>query len=233
VDRQSLGEFGPFFAVDSHPAGTPPAAPWHPIRRLIDGSGALADRIGAVRAALAAGAGRPTGSVEPRVAASVAHLGLVARLLSPVVALAVRQHRLLDLDPDDTWWQPTLGGPFPLSVPDNNAAALPVAGLAAAVAGRVLDGPIRELTGATAALSVSTRILWGNVASALNGTVTAMPPQWTPRGRRLVAGLLGLPPLRGTASTAPGGGFRRRSCCLIYRVGSGLCGDCVLRGTVS
>ncbi|HEY3607545.1 MAG TPA: hypothetical protein VGL06_08600, partial [Pseudonocardiaceae bacterium] len=108
--------FGPFFAIETHPAGEPPRPPWRLMRELADDPAVLADRVRAVRTHLAAG--RPVDTVEPRVAASVAHLGLVARLVSPVLGAAATDRVVPDLDLRDTWWQPVLGGAFPLSVAD-------------------------------------------------------------------------------------------------------------------
>src|SRR5262249_47374010 len=131
-------------------------------------------RVAAVRAALAATSGQAPSAVEFRVAASVMYLGLVARLLSPTLAVAVISDGLLEFDLGNTWWQPVLGAPFPLSVPreaDTNATDhhLKPENLAGLLANRVVDGPIRELLQATITLSVSPRTLWGNVASAVNG----------------------------------------------------------------
>ena len=47
----------------------------------------------------------------------------------------------------------------------------------------------------------------------------------------LATGMLARPPLRGVGEYGPDRRFRRRSCCLLYRVpGAGLCGDCILAG---
>jgi len=78
-----LAALGPFFAVSSHLPETGPGPPWRPIRELTEPDGPLAGRIDEVRAALAGRAGRPAAQIEPRVAASVTHLGLVARLIAP------------------------------------------------------------------------------------------------------------------------------------------------------
>ncbi|HEX4701375.1 MAG TPA: (2Fe-2S)-binding protein, partial [Pseudonocardiaceae bacterium] len=147
------------------------------------------------------------------------HLGLVARLVSPALEVVVRQNAVLDIDLRHTWWQPVLGGPFPLSVADN-----PFPG-AETFASRILDGPVRTLGDAFAALSVSRRVLWGNVASALNGAASILAP-----ARTLVTRLLAQPPLADT-STIVDGRFLRRSCCLIYQAAAPLCGDCVLRSS--
>ena len=79
----------------------------------------LAERAAGVRAYLAAAGGQPPEAVEPRVAASVAHLGLAARLVSPALAAAVLHGRPLGCDLGAVRWQPALGGPVPLSLPDD------------------------------------------------------------------------------------------------------------------
>ena len=156
-----LTALGPFFAVSSHPPGAAPVPPWRP-QRLAGPSGPLSDRIASVRAALAARGGRPVAEVEPRVAASAVHLGLVARLVSPALGAAVLGYHV-DLRPDGLWWQDTAGGPVPLSVPAGDAAN----------PGEwdrpLLDEAVAPLTAAVARLvPVSGRVLWGNVAAAAN-----------------------------------------------------------------
>lgn len=195
---------------------------------LVRDPASLTSRIEGVRAALAQSAARPPDTVERRVAASVAHLGLVARLVSPVLGAAVTADTVPEPTLAAVWWQPVLGGPFPLSLPASTSHT--PQGTHALV-----HGPIRELTEAVAAgVSVSPRVLWGNVASAINGACTAIGTQRPTLGERaavLAGGLLGEPPLAGTTERA-GTGFRRRSCCLIYRLAPAgaapVCGDCVL-----
>jgi ferric iron reductase protein FhuF len=174
------------------------------------------------------------------VAASVAHLGLVARLVSPALAVAVTSDELLEVDLGSTRWQRVLGGAFPLSVQrdaDADASGQDASPerMAWLLARRVLEGPVRDLLEVTRALSVSPQVLWGNVASALNGAasmITASQPAWTNRARVITSLLLDQPPLRDTASASADGRFRRRSCCLIYRAAPNaagvVCGDCVL-----
>jgi FhuF-like iron-sulfur protein len=203
----------PFFAVETHPVGAAPRAPWRVMRELVDDPAVLADRVHAVRTRLAAG--RSVDAVEQRVAASVTHLGLVARLVSPALAAALTDSAVPDLDLRHTWWQPVLGGAFPLSVADTTASL-----------DQLLNGPVRTLVAATRPFSVSDQILWGNVASALYGAAAMIG------GRANVDQLMDRPPLRDTGTTVDGR-FRRRSCCLIYRAAPGrdgpVCGDCVLR----
>lgn len=239
-----LAVCGPFFAVETHTPDSPPQEPWHVMSELVEDPEVLMDRVLAVRAALAAAGGRPPDAVELRVAASVAHLGLVARLVCPALAVAVTSGVLLEVGLPSMRWQRVLGGAFPLSLPldagrdigdcAGNAGPTPQR-LAGLLARRVLDGPVRDLVEVTMLLSVSRRVLWGNVASAVNGAasmIAARRPAWADRARVMASSLLAQPPLRGTSVELAGGGFRRRSCCLIYRAApdaaGGVCGDCVL-----
>lgn len=233
-----LSAFGPFFALDTHSPDSPPRQPWRPMRELTDTPDVLAERVSGVRAHLARAGGLSPDDVELRVAASVTHLGLAARLISPVLALAVTQARVLDVTLDRTRWQPALGGPFPLSVPADALDAPTLtdrAELVERIRKGLLDGPIRELTEAASTLSVSGQVLWGNIASAVNGATTMIGkarPDLAADTQDIAALLLHRPPLDGTAGTPPGPGFRRRSCCLIYRAAphhaGPVCGDCVL-----
>jgi hypothetical protein len=247
-----VAALGPFFAIGTHPGDGRPAAPWRPMAELVEDPAVLRHRAEAVRGYLAAGAGRPPEALELRVGASVAQLGLVARLVSPAVGFAALYGGALAVPLGELRWQPVLGGGFPLSLPEEAlAAALEQPGtgpgpLADRLGAELLDGPVRALVEAVAGLSVSRQVLWGNVASAVNGAAAALAigaPGPVAARARILAGLLQRQPaLRGAsapsvpgAAAGRGGGFRRRSCCLIYRAappGAGgalpLCGDCVL-----
>lgn len=95
---------------------------------------------------------------------------------------------------------------------------------------------LAPLTAAVARLvPVSGRVLWGNVASAVNTAAAQVAGQrpdlaedaWLAAGR-----LFGSPWLRDERHP-PGPAFRRSSCCLFYRQPgnpSAVCGDCVLAG---
>jgi hypothetical protein len=241
---RDLAAFGPFFAVQTHTPGSLPREPWHAMRELAKNPDILRDRVDAVRAHLATASGGALHAVELRVAASVTHLGLVARLISPTLALAVTTGDLLELDPASTRWQRMLGGAFPLSIPLHtgtnnrgshaNPAPKPEY-LAHMLARQVLDGPVRDLVQATLPFSVSPRTLWGNVASAVNGAasmIATCQPVWADRSRMIASLLLDQPPLHNTSTTTISGAFRRRSCCLIYRAAphatATVCGDCIL-----
>jgi hypothetical protein len=111
--------------------------------------------------------------------------------------------------------------------------------LARQLADGVLRPVIEPIVAATAAgHSVSTWLLWGNVASGLAGAAgmigRAEPDLAEPAWRLIDALCADGGMLRGAGARTARSAFRRRSCCLIYRVGSdtastaALCGDCVL-----
>lgn len=264
--RAELARLGPFFALDSHPARSVPALPWRPFDELFRRSDALEARVAAVRGALARACGRSADTVELRVAASMAQLGLAGRLICPALGVAVLTGGLLDADPARMRWQPGAGSTVALSVPDDVLAsaagqdravtaagqdrAVTAAGqdravttqdaavLADALAANLLAGPVRALVEASRTFGVSEQLLWGNVASVVSGAaglIGGAAPGLAGRAQLITAGLLHLPPLRGThqggGTDGDRGTFRRRSCCLVYRLTDApgpVCGDCVL-----
>jgi hypothetical protein len=214
-----VGGWGPFFTLETHAPEAIPEPPWRPLTELIAGSSALAERVAGVRAHLTAGGGE----ISDRVAASVTHLGLAARLISPTFGAKIHSGQSLSLT--DAWWQPELGGAFPLSV-TGDLTGSPT---------ELLDN-LGHLVEAAAGFSLSDKVLWGNVASAVNGAVTMITqarPDLADRARAEAEDLLALRPLRTTWMRRPDGRFQRRSCCLIYRASptpsrQAVCGDCVL-----
>ena len=119
-----LAGFGPFFAVQTHHPSAEVAAPWQPLDTLLGSATVLAARISAVRDGLAAAAGCPASQIELRVAASVAQLGIAARLISPALGSAVLGVPL-GIDVGQARWIPAIGGPFPLSLALPGGAAPP------------------------------------------------------------------------------------------------------------
>ena len=229
--RGVLDDLGPFFEVSTHPPGMRPRPPWESLRTLTEPGGPLSGRIDATRAALASRGGRPAEEIELRVAASVTHLGLVARLIAPSMAAAATGHRL-GIQPGEIWWQDTLGGPVPLSVA---AAPRVVAADGPLEAQTLLDEVIAPLTAQTRRLiDVSSQVLWGNVASAINGAAAQVAARRPDLGRAswATATALFASPLLSRERQSPGPAFRRSSCCLIYRISAGdaraICGDCIL-----
>ena len=190
---------------------------------------------------------------EPRVAASVAHQGLAARLWSVALGCACLYGRLPDLDPRLLTWDPTAAAPDDLRLTEVRPLPGDPPADAAALAGAVLDAhlePLAALLHARHRLPLA--LLRGNTGSALAGTARELLRQAETRGRddiavraRALTGDLFTHPLlapTGTFTLAPAlaagptgtsaptpAGFRRRSCCLYYRApGGGLCGDCCL-----
>ncbi|MDX2972673.1 hypothetical protein, partial [Kribbella solani] len=162
-----IAALGPFFAVDQHAPGSPAEPPWHSMAELVDDPSVLRERITQTRAYLGAVSGQEPDAIEVRVAASVTHLGLVARLISPALAAAVLDNRVPILSLAQLHWQPVLGGAFPLSLPE-----LPPAtpdNLVERLQLELLNGPVAAVT---RAFEISAHILVGNVASALNGAAT-------------------------------------------------------------
>jgi ferric iron reductase protein FhuF len=147
--------------------------------------------------------------------------------------------------PGGLWWQDVTGGPVPLSVPvpwadGEHGTPLRDRGHAQSPGNwdrQLFDEVIAPVTAATAWLvPVSGRVLWGNVASAVNAAAAQAARQRPDLAREAwpaAARLLARPALR-TEPHPPGPAFRRASCCLLYRLAPGnpsaLCGDCVLRG---
>ena len=194
-----LAPFGPYFRVHWDELGIPPSA---------------AQRIRAVSAVL----GR---NVPERVNASVAHLDLVSRVLSPLVGAAVvagiglrpatvlvtagepipvLSHRVTTREPDQAW------------------------------AEEILRGPVAELDAAFHVSLDNGRIRKGNVVSAINGAggvLNTIAPEHIRRTEQIVGLFLNHPNLLDSWTAPP---FLRNSCCLIYQApGHGMCGDCALK----
>jgi hypothetical protein len=222
VMNNRLAALGPFFAVDVHQPMTTVTAPWLTFTELL---GDLDSRVQPVRSALALGGNRPEDDVELRVAASVAHLGVVARLLAPAIGAMALGEQGLSLDVADLRWQNQLGGPFPLSTVIRTGRS------------SVLQGDaVEALTlGFAGTYSLSGQVLWGNVGSAANsaaGLIGAARPELAPRARMAADTLLADHRVDG-GQLRSGEDFRRKSCCLLYRLTGdriAVCGDCVLAG---
>ncbi|MEU5533504.1 (2Fe-2S)-binding protein [Streptomyces sp. NPDC020362] len=168
---------------------------------------------------------------EPRVSASISQQGLAARLWSVALGCAAVYGRVPDLDPRLLRWDATATAPDDLWLIEVH----PLAGDAGTLADTVLHGHLEPLGEALRArYGVAAGLLWGNAGSALAGAARELD-RWAratgrgevaDRARALTDALLAHPLLR-TTGTRTGTAFRRRSCCLYYRVpGGGVCGDC-------
>lgn len=243
--RSELASLGPYFALEvidgtteadgrlETLTGGVDSAPWQPLSALVDDPQVLDARVRAVANAL-----RPfvatdvspsaAPAVPDRVAASVTHLGIVARLISPWLGARALGHPWTPLRSGELRWRDVLGGPLPLAVDLSHDVR----------ARRATD----ILTG-TAVEEITVRVIeryrlgdhvgWGNVASAANGAAMMLArhrADLADAAHRAADAILADARVEGGALRS-GEGFRRRSCCLIYRLTGGpasICGDCVL-----
>jgi hypothetical protein len=172
---------------------------------------------------------RRLGVSQNRVAVSIAQLGYAARLWSPSLACALRHGTVPDLR--GLQISAELPVRLRLARPRGWHAGQP--GLLAGLLYRtVVDGHLEPLAAGLDA-KVASGLLWGNAASAMAGAlgvIVRTSPELAGSARKLADLLLSTGRLRGTGGfTGPGLTFRRRSCCLYYRVPAGtMCGDCSL-----
>ena len=228
---QALGRFGPFFAVthiDATDGQSASGAGWLPLTAMVQDPGLLAGRIEAVRQALARPMpGMVTSGVPAQVAVSVTQLGLAARLVAVALAAAVDR---VSLPGAGLFFQDRLG-PYPLGLLTYETELGSEVGWPDKL--HDLAWPVTQLT--VDGYGLSARVAWGNVASALASAVRMIVSVDGAAGARaeLLAGrAFAIGELRGTGHVDDAGMFRRRSCCLIYRLATDpvFCGDCVLAG---
>jgi hypothetical protein len=207
--RQARG-ISPFFVLD---LGRP-GPEWHAGDALLAGD--------ALKTTLDVIAERYR-TTEPRVAASLFFLSYTARLLCPTVAAHVLGGPVPDIRPGNLWWHydPADGLRVRIDQPTTGP------GIAESLA------PVVEAIHDV--VPVARGLLWGNAASSMAGALRTLARTGTASAEDCVAlggRLFAEPPLRGTGEFVPFPGevaFRRRSCCLYYRLdGGGTCGDCPL-----
>lgn len=214
---REVADLGGFFSME---IGGPDDG-WHPVEDSY--ARGVPDLI-------AATAGR-YGTRELRIGASIVQLGHAARLWSPVLACAV-VHGIV---PDLRGLHRADEGPalrLPAAPTGWHAPERPhlTDVLYEVVVGRHLDALAAGLR-----VKVAPRLLAGNAASALaeaaRAVLVAREDLRDPLAA-LVGELLGTGRLAGTGEVlGPDLSFRRRSCCLYYRVPSGAkCEDCSLAG---
>jgi hypothetical protein len=211
---------GPFFTVDAGPA----VRGERPLTDLHTDPQPLRDRIAHVGGAL---------GCDERVAASLAFQGLAAQLVSAPYAAAVLHGVVPALTPATVSWRPAADGTWTLR---STATAL-ADGTALAP---LLDGLLAPLVAAVRAqVSVAEGLLWGNAAStvaAAKRLLVLQRPAAADRAAEVAQAVLTCGPFAGAGELLPphdpdrNWSFRRRSCCLYYRVpgSDGLCDDCVL-----
>ena len=211
--RQVRG-ISPFFALDvGRPETGAAEDEWRSGDALLDGS-ALPGTLRVIAQRYRTG--------EARVAASLFFLSYTARLLCPTVAAHAVGGVVPDIRPGNLWWH---YGPDGLRV----RIAEPVAGVGIAESLEPVVAAVRDL------VPVARGLLWGNAASSIAGALRTVSRSGIASAEDCLAlggRLLGEPPFRGSGDFLPFPGevaFRRRSCCLYYRLdGGGTCGDCPL-----
>ncbi|KUI41256.1 iron reductase [Mycobacterium sp. IS-1590] len=161
-----------------------------------------------------------------RISASAVQLSHASRLWSPVLACALA-HGVV---PDLTGLQ---------RAPDSPALRLPVPegdrlnGDRSAMLYRIVVEDHLERMADGLRVKVAPGLLYGNIASALVAATRALysvRPPLRDSATVLARSLLATGKLAGTGTVKHNLAFRRRSCCLYYRVSDGSkCGDCALR----
>lgn len=209
-----LSRISPYFALG---AGARAPGEWRLAEQLYGDDTALSALIDGVQQRMRVR--------DRRVAVSTLFLGWCARLWSIGLGSVMHHGLVPDLDPSRLLWR-AADGPVELHVDE------PIAwrGSAEELASPLLDQHIEPLIAAVSRVdSVSPRLLWGNAASALLGAARVLDGPRAGQARDLARQLLTDTRISGAVRFDDDDGYRRTSCCLFYRTGSGgLCGDCVL-----
>lgn len=226
----TLAGLGGFFTLPTDVTGLVPL-------RAELGPDAVRRRLDVLHTRLAAFGGLDPADTDPKVAASALQVGLVSRLWSITLAAVVGHGVLVPLRVDDLWCGAEARNPVPLAL-DGALPTVPVpteGALLDAVAEEVLPTAVAIGDAARAVVPVGAQVLRSNAASALVSAARVLGrerPDLADRARAVAATLGTLPWLTGGATgweDPTGPGFRRRGCCLYYRLpGHGLCPDCVL-----
>jgi hypothetical protein len=211
---RSAAQAGPFFRLELHGGASAPG--WLPVAEL--GRAGLAS--------LTEDAARQLGTGEIRVTASILQLGLAARLWSPVLGSGLLSGVIPDLSSLVLSTEP----PIRLGIASLSGWLVSSPGQLAVLSADVVGQQLTTLTTALPA-SLPDGLLRGNSASAMVGALGVLArryPDLAEAANEVARYLLEIPELAGAGDLAENHlGFRRRSCCLYYRVpGGGLCGDC-------
>lgn len=163
-------------------------------------------------------------TADLRIGASLVQFSHASRLWSPLLACAIRHGVLPDLAHLQRFATGTeLRLPVPLGTPVDGR-------LPQQLYRRVITEHLEPLA-AGLRVKMAPRLLYGNAAAALVAAAhefARVRPELTEDVRSLTESLLATGDLAGTGYLS-GLTFRRRSCCLYYRVpGGSNCGDCAL-----
>ena len=213
VELSEVSSYGGFFAltVGGDPAG------WHPVGQSY--ANGFLDLIEATV--------QRYRTTELRVGASLVHLGHATRLWSPVLACALGHGvvpNLADLQRADNGAQLRMPQPVGDRLKEPPSPELLY---------RVVVHDHMEPLAAGLPVKLAPGLLSGNIASALVGAAQALLSV-RPDLRHSIVGIT--KSLLDTGELTESGvitsadlDFRRRSCCLFYRIpGGSLCGDCAL-----
>jgi hypothetical protein len=167
-------------------------------------------------------------TTELRIGASLVHLGHAARLWSPILA-CVLGHGVV---PDLTELQRADDG-AQLRLPEPVGEPVDRHDPSSDLLYRVVVQDHMESLAAGLRVNLAPGLLYGNIASALVGTsrvLLSVRPDLRQPIVRTTNSLLSTGELAGTGMiTSPDLAFKRRSCCLFYRLpDGGKCGDCPL-----
>ncbi|WCC81215.1 (2Fe-2S)-binding protein [Cutibacterium equinum] len=229
IDLTAAG-FDEWVSVENHRPDDTPATFWLPATQLVTPQ-VIDRRINHTHQALLtqrhegkAGHGHHVaaapGAVARRVAMSATQLGIVARLVVPVVAARTLGHDVDFPRLEDVWFQDVLQAPVPVSMAWQPGPA------------KITGSAVERITDAFIAAGLSKIVARDNLASAVSTSVV-MISRCRPDLRQAAIDaanelLIMVDPRPGITA---GPGFKRRSCCLYYQVsGSRIacCGDCVL-----
>jgi ferric iron reductase protein FhuF len=236
------GGGNPLLTLDTSPPGQGGAGPDSAVSPAGSvggdaGLGGAADALDrAAAAALIDAVGTWLGAPQRRVAASLVVLGYSARLVGPAVAVWLTEDLVPDLRAGRVRYAYLAGRGFHLSLPEPAGWRGSAGSARDRWSADVIDGHLRLVIDAVrSAVPVAAGLLWGNVASGLAGALRMLALTGrVPVDRCHAEGqaLLAYGPLAGSGALDVHKGqltFRRRSCCLFYRIeGGGTCGDCPL-----
>ncbi|MSS44664.1 (2Fe-2S)-binding protein [Cutibacterium sp. WCA-380-WT-3A] len=229
IDLATAG-FDEWICVDSHLPSDTPAHSWLPATQLITPV-TLIRRVDHTHDALVtqrhegtAGHGQDVpaadGPVARRVALSTTQLGIVARLVVPIIAARTVGHDVDFPHLTDLWFRDVLPAPVPVSVAWRPGPA------------RITGSAVESITNAFIAAGLSKIVAWDNVASAVSTSVimvTRCRPDLRQAASDAATEILAMVDPRPGIVAGPS--FRRRSCCLYYQVSGSrraCCRDCVL-----